>query len=165
MKRLRHALFATAVVAISASALAQSLPAGLAGYWRVVKQQGKAAGDCAGASGESSMAAVKGSRILLSDRAVVWGERTAESPAYAVSLLDEAAFLRQYGQRDITLKELGLGSGAKIEVIHLGAQGTLPFDTIVVKDPSTIYLVERCGIFLRAVHDSGFVAPPLPQRD
>jgi hypothetical protein len=154
---------ATAVVTIYASAIAQSLPAGLAGYWRVVKQQGHAAGDCTGAPAEISKAAMRNSKVLLSDRAVVWGDRTAESPAYSVNLLDEADFMRQYGQSGVTSTALGLASGSKIEVIHLGQQGTLPFDTVVVKDPSTVYFIERCGVFLRAVHDSGFIAPPLPE--
>jgi hypothetical protein len=48
-------------------------------------------------------------------------------------------------------------------MIKLGAPGTLPFDTIVVLDPSTVYF-ERCGLFMQAVHDSGFVAPPLPNQ-
>ena len=59
------------------------------------------------------------------------------------------------------MHELDLDRGSKIEVIRLGSPGTLPFDTIIVLDPSTLYF-ERCGIFMEAVHDSGFVAPPLP---
>jgi hypothetical protein len=62
-----------------------------------------------------------------------------------------------------TLHELNLDRGSKVEVIKLGAPGTLPFDTVVILDPSTLYF-ERCGIFMEAIHDSGFVAPPLPNQ-
>jgi hypothetical protein len=61
------------------------------------------------------------------------------------------------------MDELSLDRGSKVEVITLSAPGTLPFDTVVLLDPSRLYF-ERCGIFMEAVHDSGFVAPPLPNQ-
>jgi hypothetical protein len=97
----------------------------------------------------------------MSDRNIVWGAASATDPAARVSMMDPADFSAHHSQAGATLHDLGLDRSSKIEVIHLGAPGTLPFDTIVVKDPSSLYF-ERCGIFMEAVHDSGFVAPPLP---
>jgi hypothetical protein len=103
----------------------------------------------------------RGSRVLMSDRNIVWGGASATDPAARVSMVDPAEFSAHHSQAGATMHELDLDRGSKIEVIHLGSPGTLPFDTIIVLDPSTLYF-ERCGIFMEAVHDSGFVAPPLP---
>jgi hypothetical protein len=75
-------------------------------------------------------------------------------------MVDPAEFSAHHSQAGATLHELELDRGSKIEVIHLGSPGTLPFDTIIVKDPSTLYF-EHCGIFMEAIHNSGFVAPRL----
>lgn len=154
-----------ALLAITTSAQAQQqLPAGIGGYWKITKMHPKkpvTAPACdANPAFFSTMA--RGSRVLMSNRNVVWGAVSATDPAARIRSVEPADFTAHYSQAGATLNELELRS-AKIEVIELGAPGSLPFDTIVVKDPSTIYF-ERCGIFMEAVHDSGFVAPPLPNQ-
>jgi hypothetical protein len=78
-------------------------------------------------------------------------------------MVDPAEFSAQHSQAGATLHSLEMDHGSKIQMIHLSSPGTLPFDTIIVKDPSTVYF-ERCGIFMEAIHSSGFVAPPLPNQ-
>jgi hypothetical protein len=155
---------AAAFIAIAPAALvAQSLPAGVGGYWKITKMYPKkpsaTPGACVASPAFFSKMA-KGSRVLVSDRNVVWGGASATDPAAHVNMVESADFAARYAQSGATLDELVLRS-AKIEVIELAAPGNLPFDTIVVKDPSTVYF-ERCGLFMEAVHSSGFVAPPLP---
>jgi hypothetical protein len=159
-------LCAVALIGIAPAALAQNLPAGMGGYWKITKMHPKkplATPSCTADPAFFSKTA-RGSRVLMSDQKIVWGSATATSPAPRVSMVDPADFNLQRSQPGVTLHELNLDQGSKIEVIKLGAPGTLPFDTIVVLDPSTVYF-ERCGIFMEAVHDSGFVAPPLPNQD
>jgi hypothetical protein len=105
----------------------------------------------------------RGSRVLMSDRNIVWGGASATDPGAQVSMVDPAEFSAQHSQAGATLHDLELDRGSRVEVIHLGSPGTLPFDTIIVKDPSTLYFT-HCGIFMEAVHNSGFVAPPLPNQ-
>lgn len=154
------ALFA--VLGIAPAALAQNLPAGVGGYWKITKMHPKkpvaTSGCTANPAFFSKMA--RGSRVLMSDRNIVWGGASATDPAARVSMVDPGEFSAQHSQAGATMHELSLDRGSKVEVIHLGSPGTLPFDTIIVLDPSTLYF-ERCGIFMEAVHDSGFVAPPL----
>jgi hypothetical protein len=156
-------LGAAALVAIAPPAPAQNLPAGVGGYWKITNMRPKkpvAPPGCSASPAFFSKTA-RGTRILMSDRNIVWGAASATDPAARVSMMDPADFSAHHSQAGATLHDLGLDRSSKIEVIHLGAPGTLPFDTIVVKDPSSLYF-ERCGIFMEAVHDSGFVAPPLP---
>jgi hypothetical protein len=156
-------LAVTAALGIAPVALAQNLPAGVGGYWKITKMHPKkpvaTSGCTANRAFFSKMA--RGSRVLMSDRNIVWGGASATDPAARVSMVDPAEFSAHHSQAGATMHELDLDRGSKIEVIHLGSPGTLPFDTIIVLDPSTLYF-ERCGIFMEAVHDSGFVAPPLP---
>ena len=158
-------LFAITMMAFPAGALAQSLPAGIEGTWRITRQlpkkQSALTGPCDGAPVRIDRS-LKGNKVKLGDKEMVWGDSTAQNPAPAVHTLNAADFMQQYMRGGITLQQLGLSSAGKIEVIQLGAPGTLPFDAIVVKDPSTIYFT-RCGLFTEAVHAGGFVAPPLPQ--
>ncbi len=160
---LLKTLAVTAVLGIAPVALAQNLPAGVGGYWKITKMHPKkpiaTAGCTANRAFFSKMA--HGSRVLMSDRNIVWGGASATDPAARVSMVDPAEFSAHHSQAGATMHELSLDRGSKVEVITLGAPGTLPFDTIIVLDPSTLYF-ERCGIFMEAVHDSGFVAPPLP---
>lgn len=154
-----------ALVAMAPAALAQSLPAGIGGYWKITKMHPKkpvATSACSANPAFFSKTA-RGSRVLMSDRSIVWGSTSATDPALRVSMIDPADFNAHHSEAGVTLHELALDRGSKIEVIKLGAPGTLPFDTIVILDPSTLYF-ERCGIFMEAVHDSGFVAPPLPNQ-
>jgi hypothetical protein len=159
---LLKTLALTAVLGIAPVTLAQNLPAGVGGYWKITKMHPKkpvATPACtANAAFFSKMA--RGSRVLMSDRNIVWGGASATDPAARVSMVDPAEFSAQHSQAGATMHELNLDRGSKIEVIRLGSPGTLPFDTIIVLDPSTLYF-EHCGIFMEAVHDSGFVAPPL----
>ena len=153
---------------IAPAAMAQQqLPAGIGGYWKVTKLYPKkplvATGGCMANPAFFSSTA-KNTRILMSDRNIVWGSASATDPMPRVRNMTPADFSTQYGQNGSTLKDLELAGSSKIEVIELGAPGTLPFDAIVVKDPSTLYF-EHCGLFMQAVHDSGFVAPPLPNQD
>jgi hypothetical protein len=154
---------AAALIAIAPAALAQNLPAGISGYWKITKMYPKkpiATPSCTANPAFFSKAA-RGTRILMSDRNFVWGSASATDPTPRVSMVDPADFSAHHSQAGVTLHELSLDRGSKIEMIKLGAPGALPFDTIVVLDPSTVYF-ERCGLFMQAVHDSGFVAPPLP---
>lgn len=166
MKNALWTTFGAAVLmAIAPVALAQNLPAGVGGYWKITKmypKKPKAAPGCAANPAFFSKMA-KGSRVLMSDRNIVWGTASATDPQARVSMVDPADFSAQHSQAGVTMHELDLDRGSKVEVLHLGAPGTLPFDTVVILDPSTVYF-ERCGIFMEAVHDSGFVAPPLPNR-
>lgn len=154
---------ACALIAMAPAVLAQNLPAGISGYWKITKMHPKkplVTPSCTANPAFFSKTA-RGSRVLMSDQKIVWGSATATSPEPRVSMVDPADFNPQHSQPGVTLHELALDHGSKIEMIKLGAPGALPFDTIVVLDPSTVYF-ERCGIFMEAVHDSGFVAPPLP---
>ena len=152
---------------IAPAALGQEqLPAGIGGYWKIMKMYPKkpvAAAGCSAAPSFFSEASMK-TRVLLSDRNIVWGATSATDPLARVRLMTPADFAERYGQGGATLHDLEMDRSPKIEVIELGAPGTLPFDAIVVKDPSTLYF-EHCGLFMQAVHDSGFVAPPLPNRN
>ena len=158
-------LGAAALVAMAPAALIQSLPAGIGGYWKLTKMHPKkpvATSACSANPAFFSKTA-RGSRVLMSDRSIVWGSTSATDPALRVSMIEPADFSAHNSEAGVTLHELALDRGSKIEVIKLGAPGALPFDTIVILDPSTLYF-ERCGIFMEAVHDSGFVAPPLPNQ-
>jgi hypothetical protein len=153
------------LIAITPAALAQNLPAGISGYWKITKMHPKkptATPACTANPAFFSKRA-RGTRVLMSDRNVVWGSASASDPAPRVSMVDPADFSAHHSEAGVTLHDLALDRGSKIEMIKLGAPGTLPFDTIVVLDPSTVYF-ERCGLFMQAVHDSGFVAPPLPNQ-
>jgi hypothetical protein len=160
-----QALGVAALMAVGPAAMAQNLPAGVDGYWKITKMLPKkpmaTPGCTANPAFFSKMA--RGSRVLMSDRNIVWGGASATDPAAQVSMVGPAEFSAQHSQAGATLHDLELDRGSKIEVIHLGSPGTLPFDTIVVKDPSTLYF-EHCGIFMEAMHNSGFVAPPLPNQ-
>jgi hypothetical protein len=153
-----------AVLVAAPAVLAQSLPVGVSGYWKITKMYPKksvATAACAANPFFSKNA--RGSRVLLSDRSMVWGAVSATNPAPRLSMMNPADFIAHHSQAGVTLKQLGLNRSSKIQTIKLGAPGTLPFDTIVILDPSTLYF-ERCGIFVEAVHDNGFVAPPLPNQ-
>ena len=156
---------AAALMAMAPAALAQNLPAGVGGYWKITKMHPRkpiATPGCdANPAFFSKMA--RGSRILMSDRNIVWGGASATDPAARIDMVDPAEFSAHHLGAGVTMHELNLDRGSKVEVIKLGSPGTLPFDTIVVLDPSTVYF-ERCGIFMEAIHDSGFVAPPLPNQ-
>ncbi len=152
------------VLLVAAPALAQTMPAGTGGYWKLAKtlpeHPAATAASCAASPAFFGKPA-KGSRVLMSDRNIVWNDASATDPQPMVRTLSPDQFNEKYGGAGATADKLGLRSDA-IEVIQLGAPGTLPFDTIVVKDPSTL-LFERCGSFMEAVHSGGFVAPPLPR--
>lgn len=158
-------LGAAALLAMAPAALAQNLPAGMGGYWKITKIHPKKAAATAVCTASPAFfsKAARGSRVLMSDRNIAWGSAMAIDPAPRVSMVDPADFSAHHGGAGVTLHELNLDRGSQVEVIKLGAPGTLPFDTIVVLDPSTLYF-ERCGIFMEAVHDSGFVAPALPNQ-
>jgi hypothetical protein len=148
--------------ALAMTAAAQNLPAGVGGYWKITKMIPKkpvATPSCTANPAFFSKKA-RGTRVLLSDRNIVWGATSATDPGARVSTVGPAEFSAQHSEAGATLHDLEMDHGSNIEVIQLSAPGTLPFDTIIVKDPSTLYF-ERCGIFMEAIHDSGFVAPPL----
>lgn len=152
-----------AIVCIAASAAeCQTLPAGTGGYWKLTRlfpeHHARVAGPCSANPAFFSKGG-RGTRVLMSDRNIVWGDASATDPQAAVRTLPPAEFDEKYGTAGVSAHALGLSSDA-VEVIQLGAPGTLPFDTIVVKDPSTL-LFERCGFFMEAAHAGGFVAPPL----
>lgn len=158
-------LGAVALMAITPAALAQSLPAGVGGYWKITKMHPKKPTATPGCNANPAFFSKKaqGTRVLMSDRNIVWSAASATDPGAQVSTVDPADFSAHHSEAGATLHELHLDSGSKVEVIKLGAPGTLPFDTVVILDPSTVYF-ERCGIFMEAIHDSGFVAPPLPNQ-
>jgi hypothetical protein len=168
---MRHKLSLLKVLGLAMSipivptALGQNLPAGVGGYWKITKMLPKkpVASPSCNANPAFFSKAARGTRVLMSDESIVWGSATAANPAPRVSMVDPADFNAQHSQAGATLHDLSLDRGAKVEVIKLGAPGSLPFDTIVILDPSTVYF-ERCGIFMEAVHASGFVAPRLPNQ-
>lgn len=147
---------------LAMTATAQNLPAGVGGYWKITKMIPKKPVAMPSCTANLAFFSKKGrgSRVLMSDRNIVWGETSATDPGARVSSVEPAEFSSEHSQAGATLRDLEMDHGSKIEVIHLSAPGTLPFDTVIVKDPSTVYF-ERCGIFMEAIHDSGFVAPPL----
>jgi hypothetical protein len=164
MKSLKVLACATVAMACTAGAMAESLPAGVEGTWRITRQlpkKGVISTACPGAPVRGDQA-LKGTKVELGESRVVWAGATVENPSPSVHEVDAADFMQQYMHGGVTLKDLGLAGTQRIEVIRFGAGGTLPFDAVVVRDPSTIYFV-RCGQFTEAVHAGGFVAPPLPQ--
>jgi hypothetical protein len=157
-------VFATAMMTCTAAMLAESLPAGVEGTWRITHQLPKKADALAGTCAAGPVRpdhSLIGKKVQVSDRQIVWNGTTAQNPQPAVHAMTPADFMQQYMRGGLTLKELGLAGAQKIEVIQFGAPGSLPFDAIVVRDPSTIYFT-RCGLFTEAVHAGGFVAPRLP---
>jgi hypothetical protein len=156
---------AAALLATAPAALAQDLPAGVGGYWKITKMHPKKLVDTPGCTANPAFFSkrARGSRVLMSDRNIVWGAASATDPAARVSMVDPGEFSAHHAEAGVTLHDLALDRGSKVEVLHLSSPGTLPFDTVVILDPSTVYF-ERCGIFMEAVHDSGFVAPPLPNQ-
>lgn len=170
MNRVRssfHLICATVMVAIAPAALAQSFPAGVQGTWKITRQlhlkkasRGAATDPCPGRPLGLDPAA-KGSRVVLGDRVASWGSTSAQDPDPRVTSMEPADFAGQYLHGG-KIEALGLSPSAKVEVIRLNAPGTLPFDTIVVKGPSTL-LFEQCGLFTEAIHAGGFVAPALPE--
>lgn len=152
-------------IVLSPRATGQNLPAGIGGYWKItgmIPKKSVATASCSTNPAFFNKKA-RGSRVLMSDRNIVWGGTSATDPAAQVSMVDPTEFSAHHSQAGATLHDLEMDHGSKIEVIHLGSPGNLPFETIIVKDPSTLYF-ERCGIFMEAIHDSGFVAPPLPNQ-
>jgi hypothetical protein len=164
MKLMKPWVFAMAAVACCAGVMAQSLPAGVEGTWRITRQlpkKGVILASCAGGPVRGDQT-LKGTNVELGKNKIVWAGATVQNPAPTVHTLTPADFMQQYMQGGVTLKDLGLAGTQKIEVIQFGAAGALPFDAVVVRDPSTIYFA-RCGQFTEAVHAGGFIAPPLPQ--
>jgi hypothetical protein len=163
--RNRLLLMIAAVFVLSVTAGAQSLPVSVDGYWKITKMYPKKPQGTSGCTANPAFFSKysRGSRVLMSSRSIVWGTASATDPAPRLSMVDPADFSAHYAQAGATPHELDLDHGSKIQVITLGSPGTLPFDTVVVKDPSTVYF-ERCGLFAEAVHDSGFTAPPLPNQ-
>jgi hypothetical protein len=158
-------LGAAVLIAMTPAALAQNLPAGIGGYWKITKMYPKKPAAAPGCTANPAFFSKtsRGTRVLMSDRNIVWGSASATDPQARVTMVDPADFSAHHSQAGVTLHELDLDRGSKVEVLHLGAPGTLPFDTVVILDPSRVYF-ERCGIFMEAVHDSGFAAPPLPNQ-
>lgn len=143
----------------------QGLPAGLAGSWKLTRMLPAkpltASAACTPSTAFFNKHA-RGTRVEMSDNRIAWGPESAKDPDLRVRSVDLSEFNTKYAQAGATANALGLRS-QQVEVIEVGAHDTLPFDTIVVRDPSTL-LFERCGLFMEAVHDSGFVAPPLPNQ-
>ena len=143
----------------------QRLPAGLAGSWKITRMLPKKPAPASAACTPSTAffnKHARGTRVEMSDTSIVWGAESARNPDLRVRNVEISDFNAKYAQAGVTANALGLG-GDQVEVIEVGAHDTLPFDTIVVRDPSTL-LFEHCGLFMEAVHDSGFVAPPLPNQ-
>ncbi|HEX6773594.1 MAG TPA: hypothetical protein VF126_16290 [Acidobacteriaceae bacterium] len=163
--RNRLLLIIAAVFVLSLTADAQSLPVGVDGYWKITKMHPKKPRETSGCTTNPAFFSKfsRGSRVLMSSRSIVWGTASATDPSPRLSMVDPADFSAHYAQAGATPHDLDLDHGSKVGVITLGSPGTLPFDTVVVKDPSTVYF-ERCGIFMEAIHDSGFAAPPLPNQ-
>lgn len=143
----------------------QSLPAGLAGSWKLTRmipsKPAPASAACAPSTAFFNKRA-RGTRVQISDNGIAWGPESAKNPQLRVRSIDLTDFNTNYAQAGATANALGLHS-QPVEIIEVGAHDHLPFDSIVVRDPSTL-LFGRCGVFMEAVHDSGFVAPPLPSQ-
>jgi hypothetical protein len=121
---------AAALIAIVPAALAQNLPAGISGYWKITKMHPKkpAATPSCTANPAFFSKTARGTRVLMSDRNFAWGSASATDPAPRVSMVDPADFSAHHSQAGVTLHELALDRGSKIEMIKLGAPGTLPFE-------------------------------------
>lgn len=159
-------VYIAVMVTCTGGLLAQSLPAGVEGNWRITGQQPKKDSQITGSCAAGPVhvdRSLKGTKVQVGERQIVWGKYTAQDPKPAVHTLAAADFMQQYIRGGVTMQQLGFPGSGKVEVIQLGNPGTLPFDAIVVKDPSTIYFT-RCGLFTEAVHAGGFVAPALPQQ-
>jgi hypothetical protein len=154
-----------AALCVVTPAMAQNLPAGLGGYWKITKMIPKKPRTVSGCMANPSFfgKAARNSMVLISDRNIVWGSASATDPGTTVRMVPPEQFQADHSGAGVTLHDLELDNGSQIQVIHLATPGSLPFDTIVMLDPSTVYF-ERCGIFMQAIHSSGFVAPPLPNQ-
>jgi hypothetical protein len=142
-----------------------SLPAGLAGSWKITRMLPRKPAAASAACTPSNAffnKHARGTRVQMSDNSIAWGPESTKDPDLRVHSVDLSEFNTKYAQAGATADALGLRS-QQVEVIEVGAHDSLPFDTIVVRDPSTL-LFGRCGLFMEAVHDSGFVAPPLPNQ-
>ena len=98
---LLKTLALTAVLGIAPVALAQNLPAGVGGYWKITKMHPKKPRATPGCTANpaffSKMA--RGSRVLMSDRNIVWGGASATDPAARVSMVDPAELVRSIPRR------------------------------------------------------------------
>ena len=115
----------TAMIAIAPIALAQNLPAGVGGYWKITKMYPKkpiAAPGCT-ANPEFFSKMARGSRVLMSDRNIVWGGASATDPGARVSMVDPGEFSAHHSESGVTMHELSLDRGSKVEVITLSAPG------------------------------------------
>src|SRR5580692_7774054 len=105
---------AAALMAMAPAALAQNLPAGIGGYWKITKMHPKkplATPGCdANPAFFSKMA--RGSRILMSDRNIVWGGASATDPGARVSMVDPGEFSAHHSESGVTMHEL---SGSRLE--------------------------------------------------
>lgn len=150
----------------SAALLAQSFPAGTEGNWKIKEQYPKKtivkATTCDANPAFFSKDA-RGTIVTIRDGKLVWERHSNDDPQPKQRTMNIEEFNTTYGQAGVSAITLGLPERG-IQLMELGNRGDLPFDTIVVKDPSTLYF-GRCGLFMKGVHSGGFVAPPLPSQD
>ncbi len=166
MRRVKQKCVAVAIAILTSAApalLADVFPAGVQGTWKVVRKldvPGSAA-QCGGALPNLP----KGAKVTIGDHTLMLEGRGMDDAQPTVTTLTAAQFTQKYlGGSEAAFKHLGL-RGSSIEVITptSGAEGTefTVFDTVIVKDPSTL-LLGRCGRYFEATHAGGFQAPRLP---
>jgi hypothetical protein len=160
---LTCAALTCATLTMAPVAFAENLPAGLSGSWKLTRMLPKKPAPASAACTPSAAfynKRARGTRVQMDDHKIAWGPESAKDPDLRIRSVGLSDFNAKYADAGVTANALGLRS-QQLEVIDVGAHDTLPFDTIVVRDPSTL-LFGRCGLFMEAVHDSGFVAPQLP---
>lgn len=165
-------LLCSGLLSFSLPSFAQYIPAGMQGTWKVHKiletHSGAAKGSTMGSDSSSCAGALPDKRLI--GRNITLGEHGAAMEG--VSVQDAQPTMSTMGASDFTAKYLG-GSGSlkdldmtnmsKLQLVTFGAAGALPFDTVVVKSPSTL-IFERCGVFFDAVRNGSFKAPKLPEQ-
>jgi hypothetical protein len=163
MKSLWTAAVAVAFAGAALPALAQYVPAGMEGTWRVHKllRAGSGAQPGAPCTGTVLIEADRGQDISLGEHSVVWRGKTFDEVKPQMQTISAGDFASEYLNGGQGLHDLGLNA-AQVELLKLGNSQGLPFDTVIAKTPSTL-IFGRCGVFYDAVRHGDFKAPRLPR--
>jgi hypothetical protein len=152
--------FAGLVMFFALPALAQYVPAGMEGTWRLHKLL-YAQGSNKACSGDVLLDSDRGHDIGLGEHSAAWRGKTFDDIQPQIQTQSAADFASKYLDGGQGLHALGLDA-AQVEVLTVKAPHDLPFDTVIAKTPSTL-IFGRCGIFYDAVRHGAFKAPKLPR--
>jgi hypothetical protein len=170
--RLGPGLLCWALISFSFPSFAQYIPAGMQGTWKVHKilathtgsahtsAMVAAAGSCVGALPDRRLI---GKNITLGEHGAAMEGASVQDAQPTMSTMSAADFTAKYLGGGGSLKDLDMANVSKVQMVTFGAPGTLPFDTVLVKSPSTL-IFERCGVFYDAVRNGSFKAPKLPEQ-